>query len=87
MLVEIGHVEAIFRYSVKSMAGEPLAPMMQLKHGIFDEASISVIAISPERCSSFTATGSLPGGRVVGRCALLRRRGRRPSHRRQIQKC
>ena len=66
--------------------------MMQLKHGIFDEASISVIAfgygardrttrraepgratISPECCSSFTAIGSFPGGRVVGRCALIRR--------------
>ena len=70
--------------------------MMQLNHGIFDEASISVIAfdtvreicrlagqspdvtISPECCRSFTAIGSLPGGRVVGRCALIRQRGRRP---------
>ena len=66
--------------------------MMQMRHGIFDEASISVIAsetvreigrlagrstgratISTECCSSFTAIGALPGGRVVGRCALIRR--------------
>src|SRR6202171_5887539 len=64
--------------------------MMQLNHGIFDEASISVIAsdtvreistrraepgratISPECCGPFTAIGSLSGGRVVGRCALIR---------------
>ena len=70
--------------------------MMQLNHGIFDEAPISVIAsdtvreigrlagrsldvatISPECCSSFTAICSLPGGRVAGRCALIRRGGRR----------
>ena len=185
MLIEIGQVEAIFRYPVKSMAGERLedanlgwygldgdrrlafrrmddrsgmpwltasklpdlllfapqrredgapgdlpthirtpdgqampvfgedlanevgrrygAPvqMMQLRHGIFDEACISVIAsdtvreigatrraepgrttISPECCGSFTATGSLPGGRVVGRCAFIRRGGRRPRHHR-----
>src|SRR6266850_947345 len=43
--------------------------MMQLEHGIFDDASISVI-------------GSLPGGRVVGRCALIRRGGRCPRHHR-----
>ena len=185
MLIEIGHVEAIFRYPVKSMGGERLdaaklgwhglegdrrlafrriddrsgfpwltasklpdlllfaphrredgaqgdlpthirtpdgeempvfgedlaaevgrrygAPvqMMQLKHGIFDEASISVIAsrygardrttrraepgratISPECCRSFAAIGSLPGGRVGGRRALIRRGGRRPRHHR-----
>ena len=74
--------------------------MMQLKHGIFDEGTISVLAsdtvrdrtprrpepgratISPECCGSFTATGSVPGGRVVGRRAFLRRGGRRPRHRR-----
>ena len=185
MLIEIGHVEAIFRYPVKSMGGERLevaelgwhglegdrrlafrrmddrsgmpwltasklpdlllfaphpredgaqrdlpthirtpdgketpvfgedlatevgrrygAPvqMMQLRHGIFDEASISVIAsdtvreigrlagaepgratISPECSGSFAATDSLPGGRMVGRSAVIRRGGRRPRHRR-----
>jgi len=73
--------------------GSPVQ-MMQLNHGIFDEASISVIAldtvheitrarsdwprratISPERCGSLTETGSFPGGRVVGWCALVRRGG------------
>jgi len=28
--------------------------------------------ISPEYCGSFIATGSLPGGRLVGQCALIR---------------
>ncbi len=104
MLIEIGHVEAIFRYPVKSMGGEPLdaadlgwhgldgdrrlafrriddrgfgedlaaevgrrhgAPvqMMQLKHGIFDEASISVIATDTVR----------EIGRLAGRSLDVRR--------------
>lgn len=72
MCVEIGHVEALFRYPIKSMGGEPThvrtpdgddlpvfgedlaeevgrrhgarVEMMQMRHGIFDDASISVIA-------------------------------------------
>ena len=34
MLIEIGHVEAIFRYPVKSMAGEPLAAAKLGWHGL-----------------------------------------------------
>jgi hypothetical protein len=41
-----------------------------------------IATISPECCTSFAAIGSLPGGRVVGRCALIRRGGRRPRHHR-----
>src|SRR5436305_4506702 len=185
MLLEIGHVEAIFRYPVKSMAGEPLevaelgwhgldgdrrlafrrledrsgmpwltasklpdlllfaphrredgaegdlpthvrtpdgeempvfgedlatevgrrygAPVqtMRLRHGIFDEASISVIASDTVREIGRLAGRSLDLRRfrpnvVVrllrpvpfqedewwGRCALLRRGGRRPRHHR-----
>jgi uncharacterized protein YcbX len=34
MTVEIGHVEAIFRYPVKSMAGEPLEAAELGWHGL-----------------------------------------------------
>src|SRR5438046_10100680 len=84
MLMEIGHVEAIFRREdgaqgdlpthIRTPDGEEMpvfgedlakevgrrygAPvqMMQLKHGIFDEASISVIA-----CDTVRETGRLAG--------------------------
>jgi uncharacterized protein len=77
MLIEIGRVEAIFRYPVKSMGGElgedlaaevgrrygTRVEMMQLRHGIFDEASISVIALDTVR----------EIGRLAGRSLDVRR--------------
>ncbi len=35
MLIEIGHVEAIFRYPVKSMAGERLEEAQLGWHGLY----------------------------------------------------
>src|SRR6266568_3310523 len=117
MPIEIGQVEAIFRYPVKSMAGERLEVANLGWHGLdgdrrlafrrmddrseFPWLSASKLpdllrfapyrhgygerdrttrgpkpgcaTISPECCGSFTAIGPLPGGRVVGRGALIRR--------------
>jgi len=83
---------------VGRLYGAPLR-MMQWNHGIFDEASISVIAsdtvreiarlagrspdvrrFRPNVVVRLRRAGSLPGGPVAGRRALLRR-GRRRSRR------
>src|SRR6266404_5132816 len=61
--------------------GEDLATEVGRRYGARDRttrrAEPGRATISPECCGSFTAIGSLPGGRVVGRCALIRRGGRR----------
>jgi len=63
--MEPGRISAIFRYPVKSMAGE-LLELMNLKHGIFDEASLSVISLGTVH------SVARESGRGVDSCDLRR---------------
>src|SRR5437868_5779005 len=88
MLIEIGHVEAIFRYPVKSMGGERLEAANLGWHGL-DGARRLASRRSTDRSGVPWLTAGQPGdlspvGRVFGRCALVRRGGRRRRHYRHV---
>ena len=45
MLIEIGHVEAIFRYPVKSMGGERLEAAKLGWHGIDGDVALGLVLL------------------------------------------
>ena len=60
MLVEIGHVEAIFRYPVKSMRGEPLAAANQGWHGLEGDRRLAFRRLDDRSGFPWLTAGKLP---------------------------
>ena len=60
MLIEIGHVEAIFRYPVKSMAGERLAAANMGWHGIDGDRRLAFRRVGDHGGFPFLTAGKLP---------------------------
>jgi uncharacterized protein YcbX len=61
MLMEIGHVEAIFRYPVKSMAGEPLEFANLGWHGLDGDRRLAFRRIDDRSGFPWLTAGKLPG--------------------------
>ena len=60
MLVEIGHVEAIFRYPVKSMRGEPLEAANQGWHGLEGDRRLAFRRLDDRSGFPWLTAGKLP---------------------------
>jgi uncharacterized protein YcbX len=60
MRLEIGHVEAIFRYPVKSMAGEPLAAAQLGWHGIEGDRRLAFRRIGDRSGFPWLSASKLP---------------------------
>jgi uncharacterized protein len=60
MLIEIGHVEAIFRYPVKSMAGEPLELANLGWHGLEGDRRLAFCRINDRSGFPWLTAGKLP---------------------------
>jgi uncharacterized protein len=60
MLIEIGEVEAIFRYPVKSMGGEPLETAMLGWHGIEGDRRLAFRRIEDRSGFPWLTAGKLP---------------------------
>ena len=60
MLVEIGDVEAIFRYPVKSMRGEPLAAANQGWHGLEGDRRLAFRRLDDRSGFPWLTAGKLP---------------------------
>lgn len=60
MLIEIGQVEAIFRYPVKSMAGESLTMATMGWHGIDGDRRLALRRIEDRSGFPFLTAGKLP---------------------------
>ena len=60
MPIEIGHVEAIFRYPVKSMAGEPLDAAKLGWHGIDGDRRLAFRRIDDLSGFPWLSAGKLP---------------------------
>jgi uncharacterized protein len=60
MLIEIGHVEAIFRYPVKSMAGEPLEFANMGWHGLDGDRRFALRRIDDRSGVPWLTAGKLP---------------------------
>jgi uncharacterized protein YcbX len=60
MLMEIGHVEAIFRYPVKSMAGEPLEVANLGWHGLDGDRRLALRRIDDRSGLPWLTAGKLP---------------------------
>jgi MOSC domain-containing protein len=60
MLIEIGHVEAIFRYPVKSMRGEQLESAMLGWHGLDGDRRLAFRRISDRSGFPWLTAGKLP---------------------------
>lgn len=60
MLVEIGHVEAIFRYPVKSMRGEPLEVAQLGWHGLDGDRRMAFRRLSDRSGFPWLTAGKLP---------------------------
>jgi uncharacterized protein YcbX len=61
MLIEIGHVEAIFRYPVKSMAGEPLDAANLGWHGLDGDRRLAFRRINDRSGFPWLSASQLPG--------------------------
>jgi hypothetical protein len=61
MLMEIGHVEAIFRYPVKSMGGEPLEAATLGWHGLDGDRRLALRRISDRGGFPWLTASQLPG--------------------------
>jgi uncharacterized protein YcbX len=60
MLMKIGHVEAIFRYPVKSMAGEPLEVAKLGWHGLDGDRRLALRRIDDRSGLPWLTAGKLP---------------------------
>src|SRR5450755_3832846 len=60
MLIEIGQVEAIFRYAVKSMAGEPLEVANLGWHGLDGDRRLAFRRIEDRSGFPWLTAGKLP---------------------------
>src|SRR5450631_1053264 len=60
MLIEIGHVEAIFRYPVKSMGGEPLDAANLGWHGLDGDRRLAFRRINDRSGFPWLSAGKLP---------------------------
>src|SRR5258708_9317539 len=60
MLIEIGHVEAIFRYPVKSMGGEPLESAQMGWHGLDGDRRLAFRRIDDRSGFPWLSASKLP---------------------------
>lgn len=60
MLIDIGHVEALFRYPVKSMAGEPLEAASLGWHGLDGDRRLAFRRIDDRSGFPWLTAGKLP---------------------------
>src|SRR5437016_6273642 len=60
MLIEIGHVEAIFRYPVKSMSGERLEAARMGWHGLEDDRRLAFRRIDDRSGFPWLTASKLP---------------------------
>src|SRR5829696_6744190 len=60
MPIEIGHVEAIFRYPVKSMGGEPLAAATLGWHGLEGDRRLALRRMDDRSGFPWLTAGKLP---------------------------
>ena len=60
MLLEIGHIEALFRYPVKSMRGEPLATANLGWHGLDGDRRLAIRRLDDRTGFPWLTAGKLP---------------------------
>jgi uncharacterized protein YcbX len=60
MLIDVGHVEALFRYPVKSMAGEPLEAAQMGWHGLEGDRRLAFRRIHDRGGFPWLTAGKLP---------------------------
>lgn len=60
MLIEIGHVEAIVRYPVKSMASERVEPANLGRHGLDGDRRFAFRRMNDRSGSPWLTAGKLP---------------------------
>src|SRR5947208_865085 len=81
MPVEVGHVEAIFRYPVKSMRGEPLEAAEMGWHGIAGDRRLGLRRVEDESGFPWLSASRLPGLLLYAPCRSDDgMRGDLPSH-------
>jgi uncharacterized protein YcbX len=61
MTMEIGHIEAIFRYPVKSMRGEPLEVCQLGWHGLKGDRRLAFRRMEDRSGFPWLTAGKLPG--------------------------
>jgi uncharacterized protein len=68
MLLEVGHVDALFRYPVKSMRGEPLEAADLGWHGIDGDRRLALRRLDDRSgfpCGAVTRIGRLEVGQPI----------------------